>query len=75
MDRKDKRTMTDLKTEGRLDQARGKIRSTWGDLTDDDFDQARGDTETLIGKIKEKTGDTVENIRTKLDELMKDETD
>lgn len=67
--------MTDLKTEGRLDQARGKIRSTWGDLTDDDFDQARGNTETLIGKIKEKTGDTVENIRSKLDELLTDEND
>ena len=67
--------MADLKTEGRLDQARGKIRSTWGDLTDDDFDQAQGNTETLIGKIKERTGDTIENIRTKLDELMKDESD
>jgi uncharacterized protein YjbJ (UPF0337 family) len=71
-DRKEKMKMGDLKTEGRIDQARGKIRSTWGDLTDDDFDRAKGDSESLIGRIKELTGDTVENIRSKLDELMGD---
>ncbi len=51
------------------------MRSTWGDLTDDDLDQAKGDTETLIGRIKEKTGDTMENIRSQLDKLMNDEND
>jgi uncharacterized protein YjbJ (UPF0337 family) len=66
--------MTDLKTEGQLDRARGRIRSTWGDLTDDDFDRAEGDKENLVGRIKEITGDTVENIRSKLDELMGDDT-
>jgi uncharacterized protein YjbJ (UPF0337 family) len=67
--------MTDLKTEGQLDRARGRIRSTWGDLTDDDFDRAKGDQENLIGRIKELTGDTVENIRSKLDELMDGDDD
>jgi uncharacterized protein YjbJ (UPF0337 family) len=62
--------MTDLKTEGQIDRAKGRIRSTWGDLTDDDFDKAQGDKENLIGRIKELTGDTVENIRAKFDELM-----
>ncbi|MEO6198286.1 MAG: CsbD family protein [Dehalococcoidia bacterium] len=62
--------MADLKTEGQIERARGRIRSTWGDLTDDDFEQAKGDSENLIGRIKEKTGDTIENIRTKLDGLL-----
>ena len=62
--------MADLKTEGKIDQFRGKIRSTWGDLTDDDCDRARGDTETLIGTIKEKTGEAADDIRNKLDEIF-----
>lgn len=66
--------MGDLKTEGRLDRIRGRVRETWGDITDDDFDRAQGSTENLIGRIKEKTGDTVENIRRRLEELM-DEDD
>jgi uncharacterized protein YjbJ (UPF0337 family) len=67
--------MADLKTEGQIDRARGRIRSTWGDLTDDDIDQAHGDTENLIGRIKEKTGETVEDIRQKLDDLFSGDDD
>jgi len=66
--------MADLKTEGRFDRIKGRARSIWGDLTDDDFEQARGDTENLIGRIKEKTGETSDDIRRKLNELF-DEDD
>jgi uncharacterized protein YjbJ (UPF0337 family) len=61
--------MANLKTEGRIEQAQGRIRSTWGDLTDDDFERARGNGEVLVGRIKEKTGDTTQHIRHKLDQL------
>ena len=53
-----------------FDQVRGKIRSTWGDVTDDDVDRSKGDLESLIGTIKEKTGETTESIREKLSELL-----
>jgi uncharacterized protein YjbJ (UPF0337 family) len=62
--------MADLKTEGRFDQVKGKARSIWGDLTDDDFDKAQGDTESLIGRIKEKTGETTDDIRRKLGDVF-----
>lgn len=62
--------MADLRTEGRIDRIKGRARSIWGDLTDDDFDQARGNTENLIGRIKEKTGETTDEIRRKLNELF-----
>ena len=65
--------MADLKTEGRFDRIRGRVRETWGDVTDDDFDRAQGNAENLIGRIKEKTGDTVDNIRRRLEELMNDD--
>lgn len=66
--------MDDLKTEGRLDRIRGRVRETWGDVTDDDFDRAQGNTENLIGRIKEKTGDTAENIQRRIQEFF-DEDD
>jgi uncharacterized protein YjbJ (UPF0337 family) len=62
--------MSRMETEGKLDRARGRIRETWGELTDDDFDKTQGKTENLIGRIKEKTGDTVENIQRKLQEIF-----
>jgi uncharacterized protein YjbJ (UPF0337 family) len=56
----------DIKQEGQVDELRGKVRSTWGDVTDDDFDRSKGDMESLIGTIKQKTGETAESIREKL---------
>jgi uncharacterized protein YjbJ (UPF0337 family) len=67
--------MADLKTEGRFDRVKGRARSIWGDLTDDDFDKARGDTENLIGRIKEKTGESTEDIRRKLGDIFDDNGD
>lgn len=63
------RKIDDMKTEGRFDQVKGKIRSTWGQLTDDDIDQAKGNLESLIGKIKERTGETVESIRERINRM------
>jgi uncharacterized protein YjbJ (UPF0337 family) len=62
--------MSNLETEGKLDRAKGRIRSTWGDLTDDDFDKAQGNIENLIGRIKELTGEAVEEIRRKLEDIF-----
>ncbi|TMB67619.1 MAG: CsbD family protein [Chloroflexi bacterium] len=65
--------MADLETEGRFDRIKGRARAMWGDLTDDDFDKAQGNTENLIGRIKEKTGAASEDIRRKLNELFAEE--
>jgi uncharacterized protein YjbJ (UPF0337 family) len=62
--------MGDLKQEGKIEQAKGRIRSAWSALTDDDFEQAQGNVEKLVGRIKERTGETSDAIRTKLDELL-----
>jgi uncharacterized protein YjbJ (UPF0337 family) len=62
--------LADLKTEGRFDRIKGRARSIWGDLTDDDFDKARGNAENLIGRIKEKTGETTQEIRRKLGDVF-----
>lgn len=60
----------DLRTEGKWDQMKGRIKEAWGDLTDDDLDRTEGKRDRLVGTIKEKTGETADRIESKLDELM-----
>jgi uncharacterized protein YjbJ (UPF0337 family) len=57
-----------LQDEGTWDRIKGKIRETWGDLTDDDMDQARGNFEQFAGRVKEKTGESAEEIQRKFRE-------
>ncbi len=41
---------------GNWKQLKGKIQAKWGDLTDDDFKVAEGNTEYLAGKLQERYG-------------------
>jgi uncharacterized protein YjbJ (UPF0337 family) len=65
--------MADLKTEGMFQKLRGKVRTVWGDITDDDMDRAGGSFDKLIGTIKEKTGETEDAIRRRLERLGDDD--
>ncbi len=62
--------MMDLKTDGTWDRVRGRIRETWGALTDDDLDRTEGRLDQLVGTIKEKTGQKAEEIENKIRELI-----
>ena len=66
--------MTNLREEGFLQQVRGRLRSAWGELTDDDMDKAGGNFEKLVGIIKEKTGQTEDAIRGRLDQIRHETT-
>ena len=59
---------TKLKWEGRWDQLKGKVQQTWGDVTDDDLDVAEGNYDELIGRIKERTGESYEEIEQRLND-------
>jgi uncharacterized protein YjbJ (UPF0337 family) len=54
------------KTEGTLQKLRGRIRETWGNITDDDIDRAKGNFDQLVGTIKQKTGESEESVRERL---------
>ena len=41
---------------GKWTQLKGKMQAKWGDLTDDDFDVAKGDAKYLAGKLQERYG-------------------
>jgi len=61
-------TATGQKWQGRWEQLKGKAKSLWGNLTDDELLEAEGDYERLLGVVKEKTGKTREEIEKLLDE-------
>ncbi len=61
------RESTMTKWEGRWSQLKGKAKQAWGTLTDDDLDVAEGNYDELIGRIKERTGETQEQIEKRLD--------
>ena len=41
---------------GKWTQLKGKAQAKWGDLTDDVFDVAEGDSKYLAGKLQEQYG-------------------
>lgn len=57
---------TQTKWEGRWDQLIGKVKQTWGKMTDDQLDVAEGNFDELVGKIKEETGESREDIERRL---------
>jgi len=58
---------TRMKWEGRWDQLKGKAQQSWGELTDDDLDVAEGNYEEFVGRIKERTGESIEDIKRRLE--------
>ncbi len=67
--------MSETANEGRMQKLKGKIQSTWGDITDDEYHKAKGDREQLIGTVKQKTGQAEEAIRRQFDAFDKDDDD
>lgn len=60
---------TRLRLQGNWEEWKGRIKSKWGDLTDDDLDRVEGDVETLVGIIKQRTGESMQEINDQLDSL------
>jgi uncharacterized protein YjbJ (UPF0337 family) len=50
-----------LQFEGKWDQMKGRVRESWGVLTDDDLDRTQGKRDHVVGLIKKKTGDNAES--------------
>jgi len=55
--------------EGNWNELKGRLREKWGQLTDSDLPQIRGELEQLVGVIQRKTGEGREAITAYLQEL------
>ncbi|HLR35884.1 MAG TPA: CsbD family protein [Tissierellales bacterium] len=61
--------MDNLKWKGRWNQIKGKVKSTYADLTDNDLMYAEGKEEELLGKLQKKTGKSREEVNSWLNSL------
>jgi len=50
-------------------KARGKVRETWGKLTDDDMERIGGAKDQLVGAIQEKYGVAKEEAQRQVDKF------
>jgi uncharacterized protein YjbJ (UPF0337 family) len=51
---------------GKWTELKGEIRKLWGQITDDELDETRGDLTKVAGVVQRKYGETQEAIRNKL---------
>ncbi|HET7845955.1 MAG TPA: CsbD family protein [Acidimicrobiia bacterium] len=58
-----------LKDDGDWQRFKGSVRERWGELTDDEIEEARGDLDQLVGAIKSKTGESAGLIKDVLSRL------
>lgn len=58
--------------EGRMEQARGTIKETVGDLTDNERMQREGEYDKAKGNIREGVGDVREDVDRTVDDLQRD---
>ncbi|HEY8134703.1 MAG TPA: CsbD family protein [Candidatus Limnocylindrales bacterium] len=56
--------------EGRMEQARGTIKETVGDLTDNERMQREGEYDKAKGNIREGVGDVREDVDRTVDDLQ-----
>lgn len=61
--------MTKLEFKGTWDQVKGKLKQSFGDLTDDDLTYVEGKEDELLGRLNEKLGKSKQEIRDLLRDL------
>jgi uncharacterized protein YjbJ (UPF0337 family) len=56
---------------GNWNELKGKIRSAWGKLTDDELEKTKGEFKQVEGLIQQKYGMLQEDARNKLNEFFR----
>ena len=60
----------DVSDEAAMDETFRQIKEKWGELTDDDLDQAAGQRDQLVGRIQERYGLAKDEVNRQLDALI-----
>lgn len=61
--------MSEMKWKGRWNEIKGKVKQTYGNLTDDDLIYEEGKEDELVGRIQQKTGQAKEKVENFLNSL------
>jgi uncharacterized protein YjbJ (UPF0337 family) len=60
---------TELNLKGGWNEAKGKLKQKYGQLTDDDLAFADGKSDELLGRLQQKLGRTKEDIRAEIEKM------
>jgi uncharacterized protein YjbJ (UPF0337 family) len=58
--------------EGKWKELKGKARSKWGKLTDDDLENAAGKKDVLVGRLQQRYGYKRDQAEKEVDTWIKD---
>ena len=56
--------------EGKWTEIKGQLRKAYGDLTDDDVEEAKGDREQMEGVLQQKLGKSKDEVRQTVDRIL-----
>ncbi|WP_415922098.1 CsbD family protein [Tateyamaria sp. SN6-1] len=56
--------------EGKWTEIKGRIQEAYGDLTEDEIEQAKGDRAQLEGMMQQKLGKTKDEARAAVDDIL-----
>ena len=56
--------------QGNWNDAKGKVKSTWGKLTDDDLTQLEGSKDRLVGMIQQRYGIARDKAEQQLEDFL-----
>ena len=56
---------------GEWREAKGKLRSKWGKLTDDDVEQIAGKKDVLVGRLQQRYGWKKDQAERSIDDYLK----
>jgi len=61
--------MNKLQFKGNWNEAKGKLKQKYADLTDDDLLYVEGKEDELLGRLQKKTGKAKEELRDEINKL------
>ena len=61
--------MDKLTIKGNWNELKGRLKATYGDLTDDDLVMEKGKEEELYGRLQKKLGKSREEVRKMIEDL------
>ncbi|HYK23210.1 MAG TPA: CsbD family protein [Candidatus Acidoferrum sp.] len=61
--------ITNLQFKGGWNEAKGKLKQKYGQLTDDDLTFVQGKDDELLGRLQQKLGKSKEELRKEIEKL------
>jgi uncharacterized protein YjbJ (UPF0337 family) len=61
--------MDNLRIKGNWNQIKGKLKQSYGNLTDDDLTYIEGKEDELLGRLQEKTGKSKDQLKKEINDM------